>query len=153
MTSGTPDHPDVDAEIMTGLGRILGRLDPMPPVLDEMVLLALATADLDLELAQLVADDHRPVRGERSRELRFAAAMTTVLLSISPGDRGSVRLDGWLDPAQPATVTVQQAGRAARATGADKAGRFTIERLSAGTARLVIELRDGTRFGTPVVRL
>jgi hypothetical protein len=153
MTGQGPEPRDLDAEIMAGLGRIFGRLDPMPPVLDDAVILALATADLDAELALLVDDARETVRGNQSRVLRFATATTTVLLSITAGDADRVRLEGWLDPAQEATITVRRGGGATSTTKADSFGRFAFDGLPAGSARVVAALADGGRLATPVLRL
>jgi len=142
----------MDTEIMAGLARILGRVDPMPPILDDLVLLAMETKDLDAEVAKLVEDARQDVRGGPTRVLRFDAPPTTLVMSIT-SDTGLVRLEGWLDPAQEATITIVPRNRAAIKTRADATGRFSLDRLRPGAARLLVELADGGRFATPVLRL
>ncbi|MFT4137177.1 hypothetical protein [Microbacterium sp.] len=149
---GLPGDEALDDAIVDGLRRIFGRIDPMPPVMDDAVMLALSTVDLDAELAALVVDAREGVRGD-GRVLRFAAEGVTLVLSVVPRAAGTVRLDGWITPAQDATVTVRHSRGTAFETDSGPAGRFALDGIPTGSARVLVVLGDGRRIATPALRL
>jgi hypothetical protein len=140
------DWPDaVDDEILTTLRDGFDAVDPPPPYLDDLVVLALGAARLDAEVARLV-EDASVAPGARAstrvRTLRFEGEGSTVLLSVAEDPSGARRVDGWLLPARAGTVTLH--GRGGTVTvDVDAAGRFVVEGVPAGAAQLVVQGPDG----------
>lgn len=140
------DWPDVlDQQILAGLRDGFDEADPPPPVLDQLVVLALGASQLDAEVARLV-EDASVAPGARAssrvRTLRFEAEALTVLLSVAEGPSGARRVDGWLLPGRAAEVELQRP-EGARVVGADASGRFVFEEVPAGAVQLVVRAPDG----------
>ena len=140
------EWPDVlDQQILAGLRDGFDGADPPPPVLDELVVLALGGSRLDAEVARLVEDESVAAgarASSRVRTLRFEAEALTVLLSVTDGSNGARRVDGWLLPGREAQVELLRLD-ATRAVGADASGRFVFDEVPAGAARLVVRAADG----------
>ena len=153
---GTEAEDQLERDILDGLREIFERLDPMPPELDELVLFALASRDLDAELARIVEDELvRPgTRASgRVRSIRFELQGLEMLVTVVEGATGRRRVDGWLAPPQPATVEARtpQAPQA-RPPSADQSGRFALPDLGSGPTQFVVRL-EGRTLVTPVVQL
>jgi len=118
-------------------------VDPAPAGLADRVLLALQLRDLDFELLR----SHDPVelvgaRGAGSTAtLTFSSESFTMMVSLSPSDHDSRRLDGWLAPAAALRVELRTLS-GIRATVADPNGRFAFDDVPAGPARLVVHPPD-----------
>jgi len=147
-----------DAEIMTGLRGLHARVDPPPPGMAEQMLLAMAVAGLDAELASL-REDRLAGSGaraaEHARTISFDAASLTVMVTLVELDDGRVRLDGWLAPAAPLRVELRLPGanrRSSLVTTADVAGRFVFAAVPRGLVWLVVH-REGATIVTPTVSL
>jgi hypothetical protein len=148
----------LDEEILTGLRRLHTRLDAPPPGMAEQMLLSMAVADLDAELAslredQLVGSGARAA--ERARSISFEAASLTVMVTAVEVGDGRLRLDGWLAPSAPLRVELrmpQAAGRSSLSTTADETGRFVFSGVPHGLVWLVVH-RDGSTVVTPTVSL
>ena len=154
---GTEAEDQLERDILDGLREIFERLDPMPPDLDELVLFALASRDLDAELARIVADELvRPgTRASgRVRSIRFELQGLELLVTVVEGATGRRRVDGWLAPPQPATVEARtpQAPQARPHASADQSGRFALPDLGSGPTQFVVRLAERTLV-TPVVQL
>jgi len=148
---------ELDQEILDGLKKIHQRLDPMPPELDELVLFALATRDLDGELARIVEDELvRPSAraSGRVRTIRFELADVQLMVTVVEGATGRRRVDGWLAPPEPGTVEARtpRVPKASHRTSVDEAGRFALTDLSGGPTQFVVRRAGGT-IVTPVVQL
>jgi len=154
--AGWPD--ELDAEILTGLRGLHARLDPPPPEMAEQMLLAMAVADLDAELAavsgeQLAGSGARA--SEQTRTITFDAVSLTVMVSVVERADARVRLDGWLAPAAPLRVELrlpQTDGRASLEATADDTGRFVFPAVPRGLVWLVVH-RDGSTVVTPTFAL
>jgi hypothetical protein len=161
-----PDAP-IDREDLAILGRLaaLDRLvDPPPADLDDRVRFAIAVDDLDRELAVEVA---RPAgealvgsgarASERTRTITFEADTRTIMITIVDRPDGSVRVDGWLAPAEPLRVELRFPEPApAQSVDADETGRFVFDRVPHGLAQLLVHPPadgGGPRVVTPSLAL
>lgn len=132
------------------------QLDPAPPELVPRVqaALAMAVSDVDAELMELVEESSQlaGVRGGSAYTLRFQHDQSELVLRVS-AEEDAARIDGWVVPAEPASVTVLL-GEQRQATDpviASELGRFEVEELPRGLVRLRLEPHDPTRpaFVTP----
>jgi hypothetical protein len=91
---------------------------PMPADLPERIRFSLAMRDLEGEVARLAAAEQQHLVGargaERSRTATFDSDSLTIMIRIDSNRDGTVRIDGWLAPAQ------RRGGRA----GAERAWAF-----------------------------
>ncbi len=136
------------------------RHDPMPEGLVEKVLVAIAleNLDADYELLSLV-ERTRELEGVRGSgdafTMTFSRGAFSLLLRVS--GRGShCRVDGWVSPAQPMSVTVTQPGKSWDAA-IDSLGRFELPKLPTGLTRLWLRATEGADpdglFATPTFEL
>lgn len=148
------------------------RYDPAPAGLVDKVLAGFATDDLDAEYELLhLVERSQALAGTRGGEaltLTFAAEGAaegaggdcSVLLRISPLDSGSRRLDGWVHPAAPASVSIRQQSGTTDVP-VDASGRFEVPRVATGLTRLWLrgadndDVESGLRgaFATPTFEL
>jgi hypothetical protein len=79
------------------------------------------------------------------------------MITIVAQPDGSVRLDGWLAPAEPLRVELRFPEPAeARSVVCDGAGRFVFDRVARGLAQLLVHPPDGgegPRVVTPSLAL
>jgi hypothetical protein len=149
---------ELDAEILAGLNRLHTRLDPPPPGMAEQMMLSMAVAALDAELAtvsreELVGSGARAP--EHTSTITFDAPSLTIMMSIVEVADDRVRLDGWLAP--PAALRVElrlprSKGRSSLETTADDAGRFVFPAVPHALVWLVVH-RDGSTVVTPTFAL
>lgn len=160
MTVSQPTAEPDDAALFADLRRMWERADPMPDDLPDRVLLALdlEQVDMDFELLRLVtAEQEVSVRSAVTdvNTITFSGASVTVMVRVSDTGRGRRRLDGWLAPTQPLSVTVHHADGSCD-TEVDDRGRFVVSDLPAGRTRLVLaptEDPQATPFITPTVEI
>jgi hypothetical protein len=137
-----------DAELLEAVAGLWRQLDPPPVDLAHGVLARLAAEDLELELLTLVestdalagvrsADTVEDSEELTSTSLEYAGPDLRIYLRLSRFDDGT-RLDGWVVPARPMTVTLraEQGGRELRTT-VDENGRFEFTRAAPGAVRLM----------------
>jgi hypothetical protein len=137
-----------DAELLEAVAGLWRQLDPPPLDLAHGVLARLAAEDLELELLTLVestdalagvrsADTVEDSEELTSTSLEYAGPDLRIYLRLSRFDDGT-RLDGWVVPARPMTVTLrtEQGGRELRTT-VDENGRFEFTRAAPGAVRLM----------------
>lgn len=136
------DHDLGQDELLEELQALIRRADPVPEVLNEAARAAYTWRTVDAELAQLMHDtaieDEAAllVRGPRSpRILSFEARRLAIEVEVICTGRRCRRLVGQLAPGAAATVEVDHAGGIA-AIDADELGRFCIDGVRAGPARL-----------------
>jgi hypothetical protein len=155
--SAWPD--DLDAAILTGLRDLHEQLDPPPPDLTERVLFALASRDLDGELARLQADQlvgSGARSGERTRTISFDAPSLAIMVTVVDLPDGRLRLDGWLAPAAALRVELRLGDGTRRTTlssMADAAGRFVFATVPHGLVQLVVSGPGAATVLTPAVVL
>jgi len=132
---------DVDFEILDGIRALFELVDPMPADLPERVRFSLAMRGLESELARLVDEEDQRLVGargtERSRTVTFDSASLSIMIRIEESSNGSVRIDGWLAPAQPREIELQSSA-ATLSAASDADGRFAFAEVPQGTARLVV---------------
>ena len=148
---------DLDYEILDGIRAIFERVDPMPAGLPERVRFALAMRGLESELARPVSEEGPRLVGargtEQSRTVTFDSASLSIVIRIEQNKNGSVRIDGWLAPAQPREIEMQTSAETLSVSSDDQ-GRFAFAEVPPGTARLVVvgaAVRDQGGGGPSVV--
>jgi hypothetical protein len=132
---------DFDFEILDGIRAMFERVDPMPAGLPERVRFSLAMRGLETEVARLASEEDPRLVGARgtgqSRTVTFDSASLSVIIRIEENKNGSVRVDGWLAPAQPRKIEMQTPAQTL-SVSADEQGRFAFTEVPRGTARLVV---------------
>lgn len=152
--SELPD--DLDRELLDRLRVLHDRLDPPPPMLDDLVLFALGPARMDQEFARLVteAETAVTVRGSaRTRTLEFDSGGSSLLLTVVDLRDGQVRLDGWLAPAEEVDLELRTLSESVHVEQlrTDPTGRFVAKSVPRGLIQLVV-LRDPPLI-TPAITL
>jgi hypothetical protein len=132
-----------DARALNAFATLYEQVDPMPGDLIERVSFGLALDEVFAEVARITRDAAKEV-GARSdatavpdvtTTLTFTSQRLTAMLTITDLGRGQVRVDGWLDPAEPLLVRVRQ-GTGVEETVAGPTGRFVFEPLPRGFVQL-----------------
>jgi len=144
MSSEPASHEpmdELDWAILDGVREHFERTDPMPADLPERIRFSLAMRDLEAEVARLAAAEQQPLVGargaEHSRTITFDSDSLTIMIRIDSNRDGSVRIDGWLAPAQRREIEMQAIGDTLRVSS-DEQGRFAFVSVPGGTVRLVI---------------
>ncbi|MDQ7808824.1 hypothetical protein Q5425_34240 [Amycolatopsis sp. A133] len=142
-------------ELLADLRQLWADADPVPPSLTGRIRFAVRLANLESELTSMpVLLEVASVRGDGgTRVLTFERDGLAVLVNVTTGEPGTVRVDGWLAP--PAAHEVELLTTAGtRTTRCDGDGRFVIKAAHAGLARLTVRpAGDGRRVATPVIDL
>ena len=153
-----------DEELLTGVRAHWEASDPMPVGLVARLQEAAALAasgwddgDLDLELMLLVerTEELAGTRGGSTTAytLRFAHDGVDLLVRVS-ADEGGARIDGWVVPPSPVTVTVLRDDAEAAVLEVGDTGRFELAELRPGLLRLRLDPTDGsTPFITPTFEI
>lgn len=132
-----------DAGVYPALRRTWSAVDPVPEGLPDAMVAATASADLDREYALLAlvdSDATAAVRGEADLfTLQFSDGRTNLLVHVTPGERGTRRLDGWVD-GDVTEVRLQGEGGDHGVECAD--GRFSFDDVAPGVSRLRVVLAD-----------
>ncbi|RIJ76478.1 hypothetical protein D1871_12125 [Nakamurella silvestris] len=133
-----------DLQILIELAEVHELLDPVPPLLAEVVLFGLGAHDSDAELARLVesemvgAGSRGGTRGvEHARTVTFSSDHLTVMVTLQPRRDGSTRIDGWAAPGGALRAELRVAGGSLEAA-CDASGRFAFESVPAGPTQLVL---------------
>ena len=136
------DEPldDADFGLLDDIRELFQAADPMPADLPERIRFSLALRDLEIEVARLADEEQLTVaaRGaEQSRTITFDSDSLTIMIRVEANQDGTVRVDGWLAPAQRREIEVKTAAEMLSATS-DEQGRFAFARMPRGTAQLVV---------------
>ncbi|WP_454778592.1 carboxypeptidase regulatory-like domain-containing protein [Georgenia muralis] len=153
MTTDLPELPPEDAELLELLRAEWERRDPPAEDLADRVILALALADLDAELARLEAEVDLPVgarAAEPTRSLTFTSEHASVMVTLTPRTAGRFRLDGWVAPAFAGQVELRRAGDGDDRAAVDDDGRFVLDDVAAGLVQLVYVPAPGGDLVRPV---
>ncbi|GAA1974870.1 hypothetical protein GCM10009718_08620 [Isoptericola halotolerans] len=156
---GADDPLDAsDVALLERVAELSGRVDPVPEGLVERSRFAMTLAGLESEVMELmvleapagtVRSDAPPLE---TRTITFTHERLTVMIALSPGDEPrTVRVDGWLAPAETLTVVLRRPDGDHRTT-ADDDGRFVLENVPRGLASLLVE-QDDLPITTPVIEL
>ncbi len=158
LAAGPLDSDDL--VVLHALRAYYDETDPVPPGLAERIKFELTLDALHAELAtltQLELSDSgaRGATTEDVRTITFTADSLTMMITVSPNDDGTVRVDGWAAPGAnvriEARLTVE-----VRETVADEDGRFVFEALPTGLARFSLYVprgEDVTTVVTPTLEL
>lgn len=148
--SGPMDQRDV--ELLGQVRALFGRLDPVPAGLTERVKFALTVQALHAEVAELVALAPALVRGPTQAEtvpaVSFRTDSLSIMLTVTASGPGPARIDGWLT-CGAATVEVTGSDGVVREGSADEGGRFVVDDVPRGTARLLVHQVDARPVITP----
>jgi hypothetical protein len=136
------DEPldDSDFGLLGEIRAMFAAADPMPAELPDRIRFLLAFRDLEIEVARLTAEQDELVaaRGtEQSRTITFDSTALTIMIRIDANKDGTVRVDGWLAPAQRREIELKCAADPLSVTS-DEQGRFAFPRVPRGTAQLVV---------------
>jgi hypothetical protein len=145
------DEPldDSDFGLLGKIRDMFAAADPMPAELPDRIRFFLAFRDLEIEVARLTAEQDElavAARGtEQSRTITFDSETLTIMIRIDGNRDGTVRVDGWLAPAQRREIELKCAAEPLSVIS-DEQGRFAFPRVPCGTAQLVVRPAglDGT---------
>jgi len=131
----------LDVEILGGIRAVFTELDPPPRHLVERVQFTLELEDADIEVFRLglSREPALATRGEQSRTVTFDSDSMSIMIRVSPGEHGRIRLDGWLAPPAARQVELRTSGHSVR-TDADDQGRFAFEEVRHGLVQLAVHL-------------
>ena len=153
-SSASEPLDDVDLGLLDAIREMFQDADPMPADLPQRIRFSLALRGLEIEVARLTAEDDRSVlavRGaEQSRTITFDSTTLTIMIRIDANKDGTVRVDGWLAPAQRREIEMKCAANPLSVTSDDQ-GRFAFPRVPRGTAQLVVRPAGPEETGRSVV--
>ncbi len=156
MTNSASHEPmDMsDLDLLSDIVALYDVLDPMPPMLPEVVLFALGATDLDGEMARLVESEAgllgtRGAQVEHARRVTFASEHLTVMIAVDPQPGGMVRVDGWAAPGGALHVELRS-GQRVLTTECDDSGRFVFDSVPMGPAQLVL---NPTESSDPAIQI
>lgn len=152
-----PDDPpgDEDAALLAAVRSMWEAADPVPTGLVERVRFGVDLDDLDVELMALVeVSQLAAARSDlRTRLVTFQSDSMAVMLTIEQCADGTARIDGWLTPGGCHHVELR-CPDGPRSTDTDDGGRFSLDAVPAGTARLIVYDTGTTRrIVTPTVEI
>jgi hypothetical protein len=150
------DEPldDADIGLLAEIRDMFAAADPMPAELPDRIRFFLAFRDLEIEVAQLTAEQDElavAARGtEQSRTITFDSETLTIMIRVEGNKDGTVRVDGWLAPAQRREIEMKCTADPLSVTS-DEQGRFAFPRVPRGTAQLVVRPTGPGETGRSVV--
>jgi hypothetical protein len=139
-----------DTSLLATLRELFAIVDPVPPDLTARIRFMFALRQLNAEVARVVRAEETALaaRGaEESRTITFDSASLTIMIRIDSSLGESVRVDGWLAPAQSRRVEMRLTD-ASLDVMADGSGRFVFHAVPRGTARVIVHPPDGFQDGT-----
>jgi len=152
------DERDEGELLLVELRRLINRADPVPDRVAEGARAAYTWRTVDAELAELTRDslvdepDLHRVRGDGPRLLSFESPRLSLELEVADLGGQGRRLVGQLVPPRAASVVVEHAGGRIE-TEADALGRFVVEGLRPGPARVRCQVDDGAQIETEWTQL
>lgn len=131
-----------DAAILRELREIQARIDPCPAGLVERITFALTVQALHAEVAELTSTAGLLTRAavedaEEAVTVTFSAESMSIMLTVSDAGPGRARIDGWLTGGG-AEVELTGPDGATTRTLADPDGRFVLDAVPRGAARLLV---------------
>jgi hypothetical protein len=149
--SPSADGPldDFDLGLLDDIRDLFQAVDPMPADLPGRILFSLSLRDLEIEVARF-ADEELSAAGirgaEQSRTITFDSESLTVMIRIDPNKDGTVRVDGWLAPAQRREIEMKTIVDSL-SVSSDEQGRFAFARVPRGTAQLIVRPAEPGQSG------
>ena len=141
-------------ELEARLRAVVGKVDPVPGLVDEAARAAFGWRTIDEDLAELLRDsaDEAVEAGMRgpggARQLSFESPRLGIELEVTDVGPRERRLEGQLLPPATAVVTIERPGEDSVSVQSDELGRFVLEGLRAGVVRLHVLLR-GAQIAVP----
>lgn len=137
-----------DEALLRDLSEVVRRLDPCPASLAERVKFTLTVQALHAEVAELTAQPALVSRalGDDPAEastVTFSTDSLSIMVSVAPSGAGHARIDGWLT-CGTADVRLDTDAGDEMHVQADHDGRFVIEEVPRGGARLLVS-HEGAR--------
>jgi hypothetical protein len=152
----TTDTADEGEMLLARYAALVDLIDPVPPEVDLAAQTAFAARDLDLELAELLADtlldseEHAELvrAGDAPRELSYRSPDLRIEVQVTARGPGRVDLRIQLVPPGPAEIVVENRDHDTRAVGeADWTGSFVLFDQRPGSTRLSATPTDDERRG------
>lgn len=148
-----------DAAVLGAVRELYDRIDPVPAMLGDRVKFALTVHGLEAEIADL---QRLPAEGAGVRSIDYARAQTvtfttdnlTAMVTITPLDADTVRVDGWVTGGR-VEVELRERSRSSM-IDTDEDGRFVFEPVPRGLAQFVLRPRGGPHTRaviTPTIEL
>jgi hypothetical protein len=141
-----------DYALLNSIRSYYDKHDPVPEGLVERIqfditLDALHTEVATLTLLDMATAGTRGAATEAVRTITFSSESLTTMVTLTPLDDSTVRVDGWAAPGAGVRVDVLLPdGR--RSTYADEDGRFVFEGVPSGLAKFALYLPHGAEFFT-----
>jgi hypothetical protein len=144
----TAELDEADYSLLAAICALYDEIDPVPDGLVERIQFEITLDALHAEVATLTRLDlatsgARSTSTEAVRTITFTAESVTTMVTISPQQEDTVRVDGWAAPGAGLRVEVLLAD-GSRETRADEDGRFVFESLPAGLAKFALHSSDDT---------
>ncbi len=126
--------------------------DPVPDGLVSRIQFELTLDALQAEIAtltqlDLAASGARGAATEDVRTITFTGESVTTMVTLTPQDNGTVRIDGWAAPGSRLRVEVLLTD-GPRETSTDDDGRFVFEDVPTGLAKFALYVPRGDEFAT-----
>lgn len=155
---------EVDDGVLRELRETANRVDPLPAGFTDRVKFALTVQALHAEVAELTQGDLALTRGEgvdvdgdgemadQTSTMTFSSDSVSIMVTVTPQGGGELaRIDGWLTCDTAEVELVRPTGPASTVRVTD--GRFVIEEVAPGPARLVVHPASGRPVVTPTFTL
>lgn len=144
LASGALD--DHDAELLHDAAALYERLDPVPGGLVDRIRFAITLDALHAEVAELqrsasLVGVRSEVGAETSETITFTSPSLTIMITVSGGSAGRVRIDGWVVGGTDATTELSVEMRrpdGGSTTTTDAGGRFVFAEVERGLAQFVV---------------
>ncbi|WP_375423762.1 hypothetical protein [uncultured Friedmanniella sp.] len=139
-----------DLALLNSLRALYDERDPVPDGLAARIEFRLTLDALEAEVATLTQIDLAAAGArtatEAVRTVTFTSESLTTMVTITPQDGGTVRVDGWAAPGAGVRVELLPVDAARQETTADEDGRFVFARVPSGLAKfaLYVATADGT---------
>jgi hypothetical protein len=139
---------DLDSVILSGIRDMWRTADPMPASLLDRVRFAVQLENVELEVLRLIETQPAAARGdEQSQLITFDSDTLTIMVSVKPNPDGTIRLDGWVTPADRHPIELRGTGGSVT-TESDEDGRFVLDAIPQGMAQLVVRPNGTSRTVT-----
>ncbi len=132
-----------DLALLNAVHAVYDEHDPVPDGLIERIQFALTLDALQTEAATLTrlepAGSGTRAGTESVRTITFTSDSLTTMVTLTPQQPGTVRVDGWAAPGAGVRVELVLPG-GPRETTADEDGRFVFDQVPSGLATFALHL-------------
>lgn len=149
-----------DHAILNSVRAYYDESDPVPDGLVQRIQFELTLDALQAEIAtltqlDLAATGARGTATEAVRTITFTGESLTTMVTLTPQENGTVRIDGWAAPGSGLRVEVLLPD-GPRETFTDDDGRFVFDDVPSGLAKFALHVPRGEEFAivlTPTIEL